>query len=193
MRILVTGATGYIGGRLVPLLIERGREVRCIARRSDRLMGRAWSSVEIVEGDLADATVLPGALRDVDVAYYLIHSMAAGEAFREVDRIMATTFGVAAAAAGVQRIIYLGGLGDPDEVESTHLVSRHEVGRALAAGGVPVFGQLAPPERGAVFSRIQRTRCAKTEGWHRRLFGLRLPKPNVGLRRGRFRVRGGVG
>ena len=138
MRILVTGATGYIGGRLVPLLIERGREVRCIARRSDRLMGRAWSSVEIVEGDLADATVLPGALRDVDVAYYLIHSMAAGEAFREVDRIMATTFGVAAAAAGVQRIIYLGGRGDPHEVESTHLVSRHEVGRALAAGGVPV-------------------------------------------------------
>ncbi len=138
MRILVTGATGYIGGRLVPLLIERGGEVRCIARHAERLTGRGWGSVDVVEGDLADPTVLPTALRDVEVAYYLIHSMAGGDTFRDVDRLMATSFGRAAAHAGVKRIIYLGGLGDPDEVESVHLVSRHEVGRALAAGGVPV-------------------------------------------------------
>jgi uncharacterized protein YbjT (DUF2867 family) len=138
VRILVTGATGYIGGRLVPLLIERGGHVRCIARRSDRLAARGWTDAEVVEGDLADPSVLPAAVRDIDVAYYLIHSMASGDSFREVDRLMATTFGLAAADAGVRRIIYLGGLGDPDEVESTHLVSRHEVGRALASGGVPV-------------------------------------------------------
>lgn len=139
MRTLVTGATGYIGGRLVPLLIERGSQVRCIARRSDRLTRKGWDSIEVVEGDLNDPTVLPRAMRDVDVAYYLIHSMASGDTFREVDQAMATTFGQAAAAAGVQRIIYLGGLGDPQEVRSAHLVSRHEVGRALAFGGVPVI------------------------------------------------------
>ena len=138
MRVLVTGATGYIGGRLVPRLAEQGRTVRCVARRSDRLAGRGWVGTEIVEGDLADPSVLPRALHDIDVAYYLIHSMAAGETFREVDRLMATNFGIAAAAAGVKRIIYLGGLGDPDVVASTHLVSRHEVGRALASGGVPI-------------------------------------------------------
>ena len=82
MRVLVTGATGYIGGRLVPRLLEQGRTVRCVARRSDRLAGRGWVGTEIVEGDLADPSVLPQALHDVDVAYYLIHSMAAGEAGR---------------------------------------------------------------------------------------------------------------
>ena len=138
MRTLVTGATGYIGGRLVPILTQRGVTVRCIARQSDRLTARNWASVEVLEGDLADPSVLPAALRDIDVAYYLVHSMASGAAFREVDRAMATNFGQAAADAGVKRIIYLGGLGDPNEVESDHLVSRHEVGQALAAGGVPV-------------------------------------------------------
>ena len=99
------------------------------------MLRRRWK--EIVEGDLADRSVLPQALHDIDVAYHLIHSMAAGETFREVDRLMATNFGEAA-AAGVKRITYLGGLGDSDVVASTHLVSRHEVGRALASGGVPI-------------------------------------------------------
>ena len=138
MRTLVTGATGYIGGRLVPMLAQRNVAVRCVARQAERLTARDWASVEVLEGDLADPSVLPEALREIDVAYYLVHSMASGTAFREVDRVMAANFGRAAADAGVKRIIYLGGLGDPEEVESNHLVSRHEVGRALASGGVPV-------------------------------------------------------
>lgn len=137
-HVLVTGATGYIGGRLVPRLIARGHTVRCVARDPDRLAGRDWPGVEIVQGDLADAAVLPAVLAGIDVAYYLVHSMAEGETFRERDWLMADAFGRAAAAAGVGRIIYLGGLGSAEEVHSLHPVSRHEVGRTLAMAGVPV-------------------------------------------------------
>jgi uncharacterized protein YbjT (DUF2867 family) len=139
MRVLVTGATGYIGGRLVPRLVQQGRTVRCVVRDPSRLAGRGWDTVEIIEGDLSDPAVLPRVLEGVDVAYYLIHSMATGDTFGELDRMMATHFGMAAAVAGLKRIIYLGGLGDPATVSSKHLVSRHEVGRALAVGGVPVL------------------------------------------------------
>ena len=138
-RVLVTGATGYIGGRLVPRLLGRGYEVRCVARNPNRLEGLPWRGVVVVFGDLEDPVDLMRALFEVDVAYYLVHSMAAGEAFRERDRLMALRFGEAAANAGVKRIIYLGGLGDPETVRSKHLVSRQEVGRCLAAAGVPVI------------------------------------------------------
>lgn len=138
LRILVTGATGYIGGRLVPRLLAKGHAVRCVARNPSRLAGHPWPGVEIVPGNLGDAAAAALALKDIDVAYYLVHSMAAGHAFRERDRLMAQAFGEAAARAGVRRIIYLGGLGDPAHVQSRHLVSRQEVGSCLAAGGVPV-------------------------------------------------------
>ncbi|MGZ4723150.1 MAG: SDR family oxidoreductase [Ilumatobacteraceae bacterium] len=137
MRVLVTGATGYIGGRLVPRLVERGHQVRCIARDPNRLSGRGWDRVEIIGGDLGDRDAVCQALQGIDVAYYLVHSMASEKTFRERDLEMATIFGEEARRAGVQRIIYLGGLGDPESVRSKHLVSRQEVGRALAAAGVP--------------------------------------------------------
>ncbi len=139
MRVLVTGATGYIGGRLVPRLMAKGHQVRCIARNPARLEGHPWPGVEIVQGDLGDPAATAHALQGIEVAYYLVHSMAAGQAFRERDRLMALAFGEAAAKAGVKRIIYLGGLGDPEKVQSKHLVSRQEVGRCLAEGGVPVI------------------------------------------------------
>jgi uncharacterized protein YbjT (DUF2867 family) len=138
MRVLVTGATGYIGGRLVPRLLDLGISVRCVARDPQRLAGRDWGAAEIVQGDLSDPEALPRLLADVDVAYYLVHSMAEGETFREHDRAMALAFGAAAARAGVRRVVYLGGLGRASEVRSRHLVSRQEVGRALAASGAPV-------------------------------------------------------
>ena len=138
VHVLVTGATGYIGGRLVPRLLARGHRVRCVARDPDRLSGRDWPDVEVVRGDLADPLDLPSALDGIEVAYYLVHSMAEGEAFRERDRLMAEAFGRAAAEAGVHKIVYLGGLGRPEEVHSPHLVSRQEVGRTLDASGVTV-------------------------------------------------------
>jgi uncharacterized protein YbjT (DUF2867 family) len=139
IRVLITGATGYIGGRLVPRLSAKGHQLRCVARNPDRLEGQRWPGVEIVRGDLENPEDTTRVLQGIDVAYYLVHSMAAGEAFRERDRLMALAFGRAAAKAGVRRIIYLGGLGDPEKVRSKHLVSRQEVGRCLAAGGVPVI------------------------------------------------------
>ncbi len=139
MKVLVTGATGYIGGRLVPRLLAQGHEVRCVARDAGRLEGQGWEGVEIAEADLSEPEALPGVLQGIEVAYYLVHSMAVGQAFRERDHAMALAFGKAARAAGVRRIVYLGGLGDPERVKSKHLVSRQEVGRALAEGGVPVI------------------------------------------------------
>lgn len=137
-RVLVTGATGYIGGRLVPRLLARGYDVRCIARDATRLSGRCWPEVAVVEGDLADADAITRALEGIDVAYYLVHSMADGASFRERDHQIALLFGRAAADAGVECIIYLGGLGDQSVVRSKHLLSRHDVGRTLASSGVPV-------------------------------------------------------
>ncbi len=138
VHVLVTGATGYIGGRLVPRLLARGHQVRCVARHPDRLAGREWPGVEVVGGDLSVEARLPSMFDGIDVAYYLVHSMAEGEAFRERDRLMAQAFGSAAAQAGVGKIVYLGGLGRAEEVHSRHLLSRHEVGRELAMAGVPV-------------------------------------------------------
>ena len=139
MRIAVTGATGYIGGRLVPRLIAEGHEVVCLARNPGKLDGRSWSEdVEAVHADVLEPDTLAPALQGCDIAYYLIHSMGGADSFRDADRIAAHNFAEAATAAGVGRIVYLGGLGDEDDRLSAHLGSRHEVGRALASGPVPV-------------------------------------------------------
>jgi uncharacterized protein YbjT (DUF2867 family) len=140
MRVLVTGATGYIGGRLVPALGAAGHEVRCLVRDPARIEGR-FGGVEIVRGDVFEAESLRAALHGCEIAYYLVHSMSENRRdFSLRDREAARLFGMTAAEAGVARIIYLGGLGDerPQAALSPHLRSRHEVGRELRAGGVPV-------------------------------------------------------
>jgi uncharacterized protein YbjT (DUF2867 family) len=137
--VLVTGATGYIGGRLVPRLLQAGYRVRCCVRDPERLQGRPWlDQVEVVAGDILQSETLAAAMKKVDAAYYLVHSMAGGQGFHERDLIAARNFGTAAAAAGIGRIIYLGGLGDPESELSQHLRSRQDTGDALRESGVPV-------------------------------------------------------
>ncbi|MFE9916841.1 SDR family oxidoreductase [Micromonospora sp. NPDC005553] len=139
MRCLVTGATGYIGGRLTPLLLADGHTVRCLARKAVRLRDVPWASAaEIVEGDLSRPETLPAAFADVDVAYFLVHSLGRSD-FEAADRAAATNFAAAARAAGVRRIVYLGGPepASDAEVPSPHLRSRAEVGRILLGSGVP--------------------------------------------------------
>ena len=138
--ILVTGATGYIGGRLVPRLLAAGHRVRCLSRNPDRLAGRPWPGVELVTGDVSDEASLAAALEGVAQAYYLVHAMGEDQAdFRGRDLRQATIFAEACARAGVRRITYLGGLGDADRLHSDHLASRQEVGTALGSAGVPVL------------------------------------------------------
>ena len=137
--ILVTGATGYIGGRLVPRLLEEGLNVRVLVRSRTRARSRSWfERVEVVVGDALDPVTLAEALDGVHAAYYLIHSMASGSGFHELDVEAARSFGRAASSAGAGNIIYLGGLGDPESNLSKHLRSRQDTGRALREGGVPV-------------------------------------------------------
>ena len=134
---LLTGASGYIGSRLLRDLEEGGSVVRCLARRPARIAaGRA--TTEVVSGDCLDEASLLAAMDGVDQAYYLVHSMASGSGFAALDRQAAANFGRAAARAGVRRIIYLGGLGDGPDSLSTHLKSRLETGEALREAGVPV-------------------------------------------------------
>jgi uncharacterized protein YbjT (DUF2867 family) len=139
--ILITGASGYIGGRLVPQLAEAGHLVRCLARDPRRLSGRGWGDgVDVVRGDVLDRDTLAPALAGCGAAYYLVHSMAVGErGFAERDRQAARNFAEAAAEAGLERIVYLGGLGRRHEELSAHLSSRHEVGDVLRAGPVPAI------------------------------------------------------
>jgi len=137
--ILLTGATGYIGGRLLTALQEAGERVRCVARRPEFLRHRLDARTEVVCGDLLDPASLGPALAGVDTAYYLVHSMGAADGFEAADRRAAEQFGAAARAAGVRRIIYLGGLGESGEDLSPHLRSRQEVGDVLRASGVPVI------------------------------------------------------
>lgn len=139
----MTGATGYIGGRLVPRLLEAGYRVRCLARSPKKLEARPWAEhagVELVEGDLDEPASLEHALDSCSAAYYLVHSMlAAGADYAEHDRRLARNFASAAsAAASMERIIYLGGLGEAGAELSEHLSSRREVERELSAGTVPV-------------------------------------------------------
>ena len=135
----MTGATGYIGGRLVPRLIEQGHHVRVLVRSQARALSRPWArKVEIVVGDALDPRALSAALRGVDTAYYLIHSMISGPDFHNIDLEAARAFGRAAKDADVSHIIYVGGLGDPDSNLSPHLRSRQECGYLLRESGVPV-------------------------------------------------------
>ncbi|MBA9005699.1 SDR family oxidoreductase [Thermomonospora cellulosilytica] len=136
---LVTGASGYIGGRLVPRLLDRGHRVRCMVRSARRLRDHPWADrVEIAEADATDAEATARALDGVDVAYYLIHAIGSGDAFGEVDRRAARVFAAAARERGVGRLVYLGGMAPADEL-SPHLASRAEVGRILLDGGVPTI------------------------------------------------------
>jgi uncharacterized protein YbjT (DUF2867 family) len=137
--ILLTGATGYVGGRLLQTLEQRGYRVRCLARRPDFLGPKVSRSTEVVQGNVLDRGSLDAALQGVHVAYYLVHSMGAAGSFEENDRRAAHNFAEAARAANVDRVIYLGGLGDDTQTLSPHLRSRQEVGQILRQSGVPVL------------------------------------------------------
>ncbi len=139
--VLVTGATGYIGGRLVPELLAAGHRVRVLVRTPAKLAGEPWlGDVEVAAGDVGDADAVRAAMKGSAAAYYLVHSMGGAVDFAARDRDAAATFRDAAdATPGLEQIVYLGGLGDEHDAElSPHLASRHEVGRVLAAGRVAV-------------------------------------------------------
>ncbi|WP_344016444.1 SDR family oxidoreductase [Streptomyces thermospinosisporus] len=141
LHCLVTGASGYIGGRLVPELLEAGHRVRCLARSPGKLRDHPWADqAETVRGDVTDADGVAAALRGIDVAYYLVHALGSGSGFEDTDRRAARIFAEQAHAAGVRRIVYLGGLtprGVPEAELSPHLRSRAEVGRIFLDGPVP--------------------------------------------------------
>ncbi|GAA3052880.1 hypothetical protein GCM10020000_38110 [Streptomyces olivoverticillatus] len=141
LRCLVTGATGYVGGRLVPELLAAGHGVRCLARTPGKLRDHPWAGeVETVGGDVTDEAAVHAAMKGIDVAYYLVHALGTGPGFEETERRAARIFGQQAREAGVRRIVYLGGLAPravPERELSPHLRSRAEVGRILLASGVP--------------------------------------------------------
>lgn len=140
--ISITGATGYIGGRLAPRLLETGYRVRCLVRSPQKLKDRPWTehpNLEIAQADLGNLDAIARGLQGSEIAYYLVHSMiSAGAGYAEQDRRHATAFARAARDAGVQRIIYLGGLGETGPDLSRHLASRRDVEETLASSGVPV-------------------------------------------------------
>ena len=135
--ILLTGATGYVGGRLLHALEERGESVRCLSRRPEYLQPRVAPTTEVVRGDVLQPASIGPALVGVDTVYYLVHSMSSSRPFDAADRTAAVAFGNAARDAGVKKIIYLGGLGRGDL--SQHLASRQEVGEILRNSGVPTI------------------------------------------------------
>ena len=137
--ILLTGGSGYVGGRLIPLLEQRRATLRCLARDPERMRSRVRPTTEVVQGDVLERPTLDVALRGVHTAYYLVHLMSGSgsKEFEREDRQAARNFAGAAREAGVRRIIYLGGLGDDaDPKPSPHLRSRHEVGKILRDSGI---------------------------------------------------------
>ncbi len=136
--VLIAGASGYVGGRLLHALENRGQRVRCLARHPDALRERVATSTEVVTGDVLDPQSLPAAMAGVHTAFYLVHAMASANSFEEEDRAAAQNFASAAAAAGVRRIVYLGGLGRGNNL-SAHLRSRQEVGKILRQSAVPTI------------------------------------------------------
>lgn len=137
--VLLTGATGYVGGRLLKSLERMGYPLRCLARNPEYLRSKVASGVELAAGDVLDQSTLPQALRAVHTAFYLVHSMGTAGDFEDEDRRAAQNFAAAAREAGVQRIIYLGGLGESALELSPHLRSRQQVGQILRESGVPVI------------------------------------------------------
>jgi uncharacterized protein YbjT (DUF2867 family) len=138
MQILLTGATGYVGGVLLPELERQGHSVRCLVRRPGKIAGKTGPGTEVVVGDASDPADLARSCAGIDVAYWLVHSMESGVDFERSDRLAAERFAEAAKSAGVRRIVYLGGLGADDDTLSAHLRSRHEVGAILRASGLDV-------------------------------------------------------
>ena len=132
MEVLVTGATGFVGSRLIPALLAAGHSVTAMVRDQSRY--DPPEGVEVVEGDLLDPPSIQGAFDGIEVAYYLVHSLSAGSDFADRDRRAARNFAEAANEAGVERVIYLGGLGETGEELSEHLRSRREVESYLAEG-----------------------------------------------------------
>lgn len=137
--ILITGASGYVGGRLLSLLESTGHQVRCLARRPENLLPRVAPGTQVVAGDVMDRASLDAALQGIDTAYYLVHSMGHDRDFERLDREAATNFAEAAKRAGVRRIVYLGGLGDSTGKLSKHLRSRHETGECLRGSQIQVI------------------------------------------------------
>ena len=135
--VLVFGASGYVGSNLVPWLLARGFPVRAVARNVNVLAARDWQGAELVQADALAPETLPAALDGCETAYYLVHSMAAGRRFGAIDLEAAANFAAAAEQAGVQRIVYLGGL-VPDDAGGEHIESRRETGEVLRRGAVPV-------------------------------------------------------
>ena len=138
-KVLVLGATGYIGGRLIPLLLSSGHQIRCLVRSPRKLSGNAWNNVEILAGDVLRPDTFGQAFESIDILIYLIHSMTGGvQQFERTDRIAAENVAQAARQSRVKRILYLGGLGKRNASQSPHLRSRHEVADILRSSGVPV-------------------------------------------------------
>ncbi len=138
LRALVTGATGYVGGRLVSRLLEEGFQVRVMARNVDKLRDYPWiNQVEVVQADAEDESTLSKALDSIDVAYYMLHSLSEHEGFETIEAIMARNFGNAAKRANVKRIVYLGGISPANTELSIHLESRKHTGEVLRESGVP--------------------------------------------------------
>lgn len=140
-NILVVGSTGYIASKLIPLLVDDGHSVRCLARNPDKLRRKPWfDKVQVSRADVTLAETLPAALEGISTAYYLVHNMSAGKNYAALDMDAAAAFGRAAKTAGVRRIVYLGGLADPHEDGlALHLASRIKTGELLRLGGVPVI------------------------------------------------------
>jgi uncharacterized protein YbjT (DUF2867 family) len=137
--VLVAGASGYVGRHLIPALLAHGCRVRCLARDPARLQGQPWfGKVEVVRGDVAERAALDPALEGVSTAYYLVHNMTSGHSYAARDLLAAGNFAAAASQSGVQHIIYLGGLADPQASIGQHLASRIQTGDALRQGDVPV-------------------------------------------------------